>query len=46
MQIILESITLEPFTITNSSNGTLVLYEISMQDGSEKVLINVPLRFE
>lgn len=40
-----EQLLLEPFPSNTSDNGRLELYEVSMQDGSEKVLLSVPLRF-
>lgn len=41
-----EQLAIEPFPPNTSDNGRLELYEISMQDGSEKVLLSVPLRFK
>jgi len=41
-----EQLAIEPFPPNTSDNGRLELYEVSMQDGSEKVLLSVPLRFK
>ncbi len=41
-----EQLTIDPFPANTSDNGRLELYEVSMQDGSEKVLLSVPLRFK
>jgi biopolymer transport protein ExbD len=41
-----EKLELEQFPPDTSDNGRLELYEVSMQDGSEKVLLSVPLRFK
>jgi len=41
-----EEITLSTFPDGVSDNGRLELYEISMEDGGEKVLLSIPLRFK
>lgn len=40
-----KEIIMDPFSSTIGDTGRLELYELSMEDGSERVLLSIPIRF-